>query len=701
MKEKPAINKPVSFLLPVLFSFVVFSCASINIPVFGTRTSDMMEISALGAIGGVDDASGPLYSGNGGQDIRLAVLAPESYGDVPAYLPLYVQGLLNTNFKRFSAINLVDRQNLDTIIAEQDIAASGRYSDDDYVSIGNLINARYFLVGTIQKISGDRYSLQFSISDSSTGIRNAAFMKDGTLSQLEGTGTLINEATAELLEQMGVTLTETGKRILLTGNSSAVKAEAGLARGITAQTGGSDVEALFNYTQSIVFNPSQIETLARLNLVSSSISEGTISERIVNDIQARDQWIEVFKETTRFYNDHPPFEIIFDPNLVQIGETDFVRRTANLGMRIALDPSRAGFDTLNALLEGLESTGRRGAWGFSGWPLLDISPRTSGTTVFEGKRTFSYKVDVELLNQANKTLGKRTITFTTKSIEFSSGSVRILPPDEITEMLYFSNIKAEDLTPILTIVIVAVNGVPSGDLNASGYMRIETGNLENRRTEAEKTAMANAARQAQRDQDAAAQRLQREQVAAAQQVQSEQEAAAQRRQSEQSAARFKAAWNSYIRNAHKSGWEALAANYIWGDDRDESKGFTITSNVYGSLFPFSSIGLGAKLVFFVKDDPRASSPDAELTDMFAISYSFSPSVGLVVPFNASAKVFADAVLELGYFGDHKGTYMDWVTPGFDVGLLFRLGGANLSVKYAGTWFERFVTNSVGLGLYIN
>jgi hypothetical protein len=689
MKKDPAVNRPVSFLLPVLFSFIVFSCASFNIPVFGTRTNDGMEISALGAIGGVDAASGPLYSGNGGQDIWLAVLAPESYGDVPAYLPLYVQGLLNTNFKRFSAINLVDRQNLDTIIAEQDIAASGRYSDEDYVSIGNLTNARFFLVGTIQKISGDRYSLQFSISDSTTGIRNAAFMRDGTLSQLEGTGTLINEATAELLEQMGVTLTETGKRILLTGNSSAVKAEAGLARGITAQTGGSDVEALFNYTQSIVFDPSQIETLSRLNLVSSSISEGTISERIVNDIQARDQWIEVFKETTRFYNEHPPFEIIFDPNLVQIGETDFVRRTANLGMRIALDPSKAGFDTLNALLEGLESTGRRGAWGFSGWPLLDISPRTAGTIVFEGKRTFTYRVDVELLNQADKTLGKRTITFTTKPIEFSSGSARILPPDEIVEMMYFSNIKAEDLTPILTIVIISINGIPSRDLNASGYMRIETGNLENRRTEAEKTAMANAARQAQREQESVALQAQRER-----------EAATQRVQSEQSAAKFRTFWNSYTRYAHKSGWELLAANYVWADDRDETKGFSFRSNVYGSLFPFSSIGMGAKVIFFVKDDPKASSPDAEFSDMFAITYSLTPSVGLVVPFNASTKVFADAVLELGYFGDHRGTYMDWLTPGFDVGLVFPLGVANLSLKYAGTWFDRFFTNSVGLGIYV-
>lgn len=144
-----------------------------------------------------------------------------------------------------------------------------------------------------------------------------------------------------------------------------------------------------------------MEAMTRLNSLSSTISGGTISQRIVNDIQARDQWLEVFKEAAKFYNDHPPFEIIFDPNLIQIGETDYQRRTANIGMRIALDPSEAGFTALNTLLEGLEKTGRRSAWGFSGWPLMDITPRTAGTVVFNGRRNFSFKVDVELLNERN------------------------------------------------------------------------------------------------------------------------------------------------------------------------------------------------------------------------------------------------------------------------------------------------------------
>jgi len=439
-------------------------------------TVDGTVISARGALGRLEAAtSGPLYTGNGGENIRLAILAPQVQGEVPAYLPIYIQGLLNNNFNKYSAINLIDRQNLERIITEQKIAASGSYSDNDFVKIGNLTNAQYFLFGTIQKLSGDRYSLQLSITDSTTGVRKANFMKDGPLTQLEGRGTLINEATADLLAQLGVQLTEAGKQTLLAGNTSAVKAEAGLARGITAQAGGSEVEALFNFTQAITFDPSQIEALSRLNTLSSTISGGTISQRIVNDIQARDRWLEVFKETTRFFNDHPPFEIIFDPNLIQIGETDYAKRTANIGMRIVLDSSQAGFDALNALLEGLEKTGKRSTWGFSGWP-LDVTPKTAGTVLFDGKRSLGYKVDVALINEANKTIGNSSITLNTE-INFSTGDRRIAPPFTVGDIVNFRNVKAEDLTPTLTIVIIAVNGISSREINASGYMKIETGNL--------------------------------------------------------------------------------------------------------------------------------------------------------------------------------------------------------------------------------
>ena len=538
MKRLNAFSKMAKYLplmalclAPTFFT----GCASMRLPKLFPRPAEAetgpetagfdggtlsgQGISAQGGLGGVAGApQGPLYSLEGGRDIRLAVLAPEIQGAVPDYLPVYIQGLLNNNFNRYSAISLIDRQNLDRIIDEQDIAASGRFSDRDFITIGNMTNAQYFLFSTIQRLSGERYALQLSITESATAVRRANFMRDGPLALLES-GMLINEATADLLTQMGVVLTETGRRMLLEGNSSVARAEAGLARGITAQTGGDDVEALLNITQAITFDPSNLEALSRLNMLSSGISGGNISQRIVGDIQNRSRWLEVFRETARFFNDHPPFEITFDPNLVQIGQIDYQKNLATIGMHVALDPSEAGFGAINTLLDGLEKTGKRGEWGFSGWPLLDITPRTPGTVVLNGRTSFSFKVDVAIKNENNKTLSSNSITLSTESIRFSAGDVKVQPPAGGMGTVVFPNVKAEDLTPSLTILIVAVNGISSRDLSATGYIRVDTGDLEKRAQESGEAArMA----QAQRDREAAALKAERQQKAAIRQAQAKQ-----------------------------------------------------------------------------------------------------------------------------------------------------------------------------------
>ena len=196
--------KTHTYLFLILLTTVTFqACLSMNSPNSGTVLTGGLDITARGAIGRLDAVTtGPLWTGDGGSAIRLAVLAPEVQGDVPGYLPIYIQGLLNNNFGKFSAVNLIDRQNLDRIISEQNIAGSGRFSDKDFVRIGDLANAQVFLFGTIQRLPGNRFSLQLSVTEASTGVRKATFIKEGTLAQLEGRAVLINEQPRNCLRSL-------------------------------------------------------------------------------------------------------------------------------------------------------------------------------------------------------------------------------------------------------------------------------------------------------------------------------------------------------------------------------------------------------------------------------------------------------------------------------------------------------------------
>jgi formylglycine-generating enzyme required for sulfatase activity len=455
---------------------ILFACAST-----GSYNSSFLndaEISAMAALGRPDGAlTGPLYKGDGGKDLRLAVLAPELRGGGAGdeWLPVYVQGFLHSNFRKYSAMTLIDRQNLDQIIKEQDLASEGRFSDDDFIKIGSLTNARYFLTGMMQKLPGGEFAVSLSISDSSTGESSAAFIRNGSAAAVQD-GSLLNDATEALLTQMGVTLTETGRRTLMTGRYMTARAEAGYARGVAAEAGGAAVEALLNFSQAVAFDPSRLEALSRLGSVSSEISGGSISADILNDLQARDAWLEALKEAAAFFNSRPPFEIIYDPNLLQIGNTDYAKRQANLAMRIRLMPSEAGFSALNALIEGLDKTDKRGRWGFAGWPLLGIKPqKVPEAMLFHGKRSFSFMVEAGLVNEAGKVIARGKTTLKTGKFNFKAGDPALKPPGSVFGQIDFPGVNAADLTPTLTVVIAGVNGLSGREISETGYMRIAPG----------------------------------------------------------------------------------------------------------------------------------------------------------------------------------------------------------------------------------
>jgi len=583
--------------LAVLFVFLLvlslLSCAGspANRP---AGSAGRMGITARGTADGSRLVVGPMYTGAGGRDIYLAILAPYVQGDVPDWLPLYIQGMLNNNINRFSAITLRDHHHLNTVMAEQELAASGRFSDENYIRIGHIANAQYLLVGTVLRVPGNLFSLELVIIDSSTAIRRANFMQTGTLAEFEGRGQILNEATAELFRQINIELTEAGIQTLLAGNVSAVQAEAGLARGIIAQDDGANVEAMLNFAQAATFDPAQLEALARLNTLSATISGGTISQRILMDFQLRDQWLEAFREMASFFDNHPPFQIIFDPSLIQVGEPNFARRTVDLGMRIALDPSEAGFAALNALVEGLEETGRREAWGFSGWPLADIAPRDRRAVVFGGRRSFSYRVDVALINENNQTISNGRITLETEAIRFSVGDTRVRSPNSVEGVVNFRNVRADNLTPTLTIEIIAVNRILAHDLSASGYMRIEASDLEIR-----EQAARRAREQLEREQLERELVLQRERAQELT-IQREQERRERERQERERVARQA----RRIANARRNTIDFSASDF-WGDVEGSSVGGVwFGAGVQGSPIPYINIGLEGKFGPFFTRDPN-------------------------------------------------------------------------------------------------
>jgi polyisoprenoid-binding protein YceI len=403
------------------------------------------------------------YTGDGGKAIRLAVLEPEGKslgGD--DWMPAYIQGILNANFGKYSAITVVDRQNMDKILAEQQLSETGYYAETDYAKIGNVTNANHILAGQILKISATQYSLQLAVSHAETGVRKASFTVNTTPEKLRDAAAL-NQATADLLGQLGVNLTEAAKTALGSAQSEqAVNAQANLAKGIEAMKKGTVVEALSYFIQSANIDPSLAEAASRVNITSSNITSGNIGADARNAIAWRKAWVARLSECDQFVTDYVknnplPTTLVYSTDLEQ-GEIDWDKETLPISFDIGLSPdqnwSAPITGVVDAVYAGLAGTGQAETWKLD-WPARNASGGASQVTP---EVTVKYNVAVQLLNDQGQVLGSQTIALSAGwKTGFSNGKASAAI-SQTTTTVKFPAVDANRITDKLTIIVVSLDG---------------------------------------------------------------------------------------------------------------------------------------------------------------------------------------------------------------------------------------------------
>jgi hypothetical protein len=408
------------------------------------------------------DIPGPYYEGDGGKDIRLAVLQPEGAGLASGeeWLLALIQGTLTGCFNKYSAMTVVDRQNLDKILAEQNHSLSGVYSDEDFISIGNLTNARYILSGSITKTGGAVFILELSISDLESGERRASWPPGAcTLDELREM-TVLQGAAADLLEQMGVRLTGQGRAALATVRASQAASEAALSKGLVAQRNGDVVEAMSYYYDAVSFDAAQIEAEGRLSALSADVSRGNIGQSIRNEIERRNVWLKALTECEDFFSGHLPYELVYDPELSR-ERINWDTERVDLSFVIVSYPTQ-GFSIIKSISDGLTATGKKAEWGFSQWPLHStvFVDEPGGDTL--GK---TMTVTAELVNEGGEVLAVKTISLV-------NAVGRNLSSRAAGATVVFRDLNIRDLTGEPMVRITGVNGVDVDTAGRIGYIKI-------------------------------------------------------------------------------------------------------------------------------------------------------------------------------------------------------------------------------------
>ncbi|GHV71194.1 hypothetical protein AGMMS49928_21940 [Spirochaetia bacterium] len=452
------MKKPLAFIkFLVIFSLTMGSTACVTTD-SATQTSSVQASSA----------SSLNFTGDGGKGKSITILPPEGKGLAKDqdYIPGLVQGEFMANFAGYSAISVFDRMNLEKNYAE---LFSGYYSDDAAAGtdLGHLPPTDYFMNGSITKTSTG-YAFQIQITNTGDKELAATYSGPCTIAELDNfTG--IRRASMDLLGQLGVELTEQSRTELAgAAEQQSVNAQTALAQGITAQRGGTVVEALSYYFQAANYDSSLTEAASRVNILSADITSGDMGSNIRNDLAWRDQWLARLAEAEQVYADKvkgpTPYYLVYDFNIQQ-GAVDYNNRTVDIsGVTVDLVPNAAWFNAkssvtnvVNVVRQGLLATGRADTWGLN-WPRNSV-----GRNSPFGNRGESFNVVVELVNDTGKTIGSTRVTLEGGWDMRWKDNDRALwglwPRIQGRQDIGFRGVKADEITDRLTIRIANIDGM--------------------------------------------------------------------------------------------------------------------------------------------------------------------------------------------------------------------------------------------------
>jgi hypothetical protein len=413
----------------------------------------------------------PLYTGDGGKGISIAILAPKATGlaEDQDYLPALVQGEFVSNFKGYSAIDVLDRVQLDNQYAELN---SGYYEEDAEagMDLGHLTPTDYILGGTIIK-TATGYTMQIQVTKSADKMTAASYSGPCTFMELDNL-TGIRRASLDLLQKIGVQLTERAKTELAgAARAQTVAAQTADAMGYTADKGGRTAEAAIYYTQAATIDPSMLQTASRASILTANIASGSIGAGTRDLIQQRKDWMALLAETEETIyklissvSKNPPYALYYS-NDIKWGDINYQTESRDASFETNLRGLVYWFDSVHtavqsvygAVYDGLTKTGHKNEWGLGNWPGSGVTQRNPFSTAWR----HDINVVFELVNGQGKVIGRQTYSKRPQyELRRNGNQISIAYNEDDFATLTFNTVKAADISDWgMSIRVVGVNGV--------------------------------------------------------------------------------------------------------------------------------------------------------------------------------------------------------------------------------------------------
>ncbi|MCL1947820.1 MAG: leucine-rich repeat protein [Chitinivibrionia bacterium] len=421
------------------------------------------------------------WTGDGGKGIRLMVREPKG-NNIPEndqWIFSVVQGVISSNFGKFSDITVLDRQKIETIMEEQKEAMSARYADETRIRLGELTGASHILSGNVTK-TPNAFMLELSVTDLQSGEQKASYSQSVSSAAFENHSAM-GEAAADLLKQLGVNLTGAAlDELKQAANVTGIQAQEALARGIVAKRQGTEVAALTYFYQAAALDPSLLEAANRSSVMAVNISSGNIGDDTRNKILWRRDWVARLTEAEQFFDNlfktnSLPYTLFYAEKIIS-GDIDYKTETQTLSINTnlrALSETRNWLasveKSLQAVYDGLDSTKMKSEWGLQSWPwtgVTDLRP-------FRSKRN-AFSIVAELVNSRGIVIGRANFESSGEWSFNGYGRPKISISDDDRKQIKFTKVRADDITDNITIRIASVNDIDARIAARNGVLQLKS-----------------------------------------------------------------------------------------------------------------------------------------------------------------------------------------------------------------------------------
>ena len=372
-----------------------------------------------------------LLTAAGAKNLRansIAVPAPKgvNLGDGADWIPLFIQGVITSNFQLYSGLTVVDRQNADMVKAEQKLSESAEFDEKNTLELGKMTSARFIVTGNIMAKS-NAYALTFSITDAETGETKASASVPNCLRSALEDGSAANQISYDLMTGYGIALGADAKT-KLTQTASVMAAEmsaqTSVAKGIAAEQSGSNIEALTYYIQAKKNDSKLSEATSRMAGMTTVVAGGNFGANAKNLIKLRSDWDKLLLEAAGLIAANPPeFEVRYftDIEPLELTEENYNKGTMSFRVGAPYFKQTSGAENgkiAKELLTSMEKIEQSKNWGakMNGfpWTYADDIAGDNWLKWANANKTETYPCTVAILDASKKTIAKKPYTLYVK-----------------------------------------------------------------------------------------------------------------------------------------------------------------------------------------------------------------------------------------------------------------------------------------------